>query len=315
MGETISTLVFRPPPPTPIKANKFFYLRIPKNDVHPRLSEEFSCANATCGAITSPAEMEHFFSHHDDEEEEEEDNGVNNDYNGIPTNDLLNSRNQQQKVADCANNHNNPMNNSLLASTSKSNKQSTKPNEVPPPPSYISPLTINSSTISNNNETNNNNQNNEYKIPAFFLRRKGAKLTILFSHGNAEDLGMMYRRMKEMAMLLCANVLAYDYTGYGLSTPNHTTPSEHLCYKNIQAAYHHLTKVMHIPPAEIVLYGRSLGSGPSCYLAQKTAEDGESVAGLILHSPFLSIYRIVIDCRINLVGDMFVNKSRAKDVR
>ena len=60
--------------------------------------------------------------------------------------------------------------------------------------------------------------NSVHRIPAFFIKRRGASITFLFSHGNAEDLGMMYGRMKEMARVLCVNILAYDYTGYGLST-------------------------------------------------------------------------------------------------
>ena len=61
-------------------------------------------------------------------------------------------------------------------------------------------------------------ENGVHRIPAFFIKRRGASITFLFSHGNAEDLGMMYGRMKEMARVLCVNILAYDYTGYGLST-------------------------------------------------------------------------------------------------
>jgi abhydrolase domain-containing protein 17 len=66
-----------------------------------------------------------------------------------------------------------------------------------------------------------------------------------------------------------------------------------------------------------VLYGRSLGSGPSCHLAAKTAllakhdaefasEDGP-VGGLILHAPFLSVFRVVIDTGCTLPGDKFSN--------
>jgi pimeloyl-ACP methyl ester carboxylesterase len=249
MGDTISTLVFRPPRPTPIKLNKFFYIRIPNVEQ----KKEFNCSSTSCGGM-APPEMDIF-----------------------PEKGRLNLNRGQNGNGNGANRMKDDM--SIMSSLSGSNS------------------------------------NEEYKIPAFFLRRKGAKATILFSHGNAEDLGMMYRRMKEMAMLLCANVLAYDYTGYGLSTPSNIPPSEEMCYRNIEAAYNHLTKTMRIPPSEIILYGRSLGSGPSCYLAKKTADDGESVAGLILHSPFLSIYRIVIDCRVNLVGDMFINRSKAKDIR
>ena len=117
-------------------------------------------------------------------------------------------------------------------------------------------------------------------------------MTLLYSHGNAEDLGMMYNRMKELARVLGCNVMAYEYAGYGLSEPQ-TECSEDLCYRSIDAAYSYLVNVMKIPPKKIVLYGRSLGSGPSCYMAKKTADEGKSVGGLILHSPFLSIYRVV----------------------
>jgi abhydrolase domain-containing protein 17 len=71
-----------------------------------------------------------------------------------------------------------------------------------------------------------------------------------------------------------------------------------------------------VPSQNIVLYGRSLGSGPSCHLATKTAltkKDVDSppgegpVGGLILHAPFLSVYRVVIDPGCTLYGDKFVN--------
>jgi abhydrolase domain-containing protein 17 len=60
-----------------------------------------------------------------------------------------------------------------------------------------------------------------------------------------------------------------------------------------------------------------LGSGPSCHLAAKTAlltkpdaeyasEDGP-VGGLILHAPFLSVFRVVVDTGCTLPGDKFPN--------
>lgn len=154
-----------------------------------------------------------------------------------------------------------------------------------------------------------------YRIPAFFLLNRGAKLTILYSHGNAEDLGMMYRRMKEIAKAFGVNVMAYDYPGYGLSTPQ-CKPSENLCYQAIETAYSYLVNVMKIPNSNIVLYGRSLGTGPTCYLAKKTSIDRKPVGGVILHSPYLSIYRIVVDSNaLGIIGDMFQSYKRAKYIR
>lgn len=142
------------------------------------------------------------------------------------------------------------------------------------------------------------------KVPAFFIKRRKATVTCLFSHGNAEDLGMMYSRMKELARVMCVNVMAYDYTGYGKSTGE---ANEENVFKCISAAYKYLLDIRGIKPEEIVLYGRSVGSGPTCYLAARTADEGRPVAGVILHSPFLSIFRVVVDLGFSISGDMFRN--------
>lgn len=168
--------------------------------------------------------------------------------------------------------------------------------------------------------SSNSVRKGDCKIPAFFVRRKGAQHTLLFSHGNAEDLGMMYKRMKDLALVLCVNIMAYDYTGYGLSTGSETGarqgPSENMIYRNIEAAYKYLREQRNIPASSIILYGRSLGSGPSCYLAAKTTKMGEPVGGLILHSPFLSVYKVVADVwGMDVRGDMFNNEKRAKFIR
>jgi fermentation-respiration switch protein FrsA (DUF1100 family) len=135
------------------------------------------------------------------------------------------------------------------------------------------------------------------------------------------------------------NILAYDYTGYGLSIPGpaHRNspngegndqgdgsgnrsegPSENMIYRNVEAAFRYLTRVRKIPPHKIILYGRSLGSGPACYLAAKTSLSGQPVGGLILHSPFLSVYKVVADLNgldLGMVGDIFHNEKRARNVR
>ena len=43
-------------------------------------------------------------------------------------------------------------------------------------------------------------------------------------------------------------------------------------------------------PGSILVWGRSLGTGPSCYLASK-----EKVAGILLETPFLSAFRTVTE--------------------
>src|SRR3569623_1872440 len=93
-------------------------------------------------------------------------------------------------------------------------------------------------------------------------------------------------------------------------------PSESNCYADIDCVFQYLVKEKKIPPEHIVLHGRSLGSGPSCYLAAKTTAEGRSVAGLILHAPFTSVYRVVMPdfFGYTLCGDKFPNIDRMRNI-
>ena len=112
-----------------------------------------------------------------------------------------------------------------------------------------------------------------------------ARFTILFSHGNAEDIGdieplALYLRDAGFA------VLTYDYRGYGTSEG---VPSEEKSYEDIDAAYRYLTEELKVPEEKIILHGRSLGGGPSTDLAAR-----QPVGGLILESTFTTAFRTVI---------------------
>jgi dienelactone hydrolase len=81
-------------------------------------------------------------------------------------------------------------------------------------------------------------------------------------------------------------------------------PSEEACYADIDAAYDHLIKMRKLDPKQIVLYGRSVGSGPATYLAAKLAEEKTQIGGLILECPFKSVYRIVADFGCGVLGKL-----------
>jgi abhydrolase domain-containing protein 17 len=55
------------------------------------------------------------------------------------------------------------------------------------------------------------------------LERKSAKTTILYSHGNAEDLSVIFPYLLKLAFELDSNVVSYDYNGYGESTGTYHT--------------------------------------------------------------------------------------------
>lgn len=150
------------------------------------------------------------------------------------------------------------------------------------------------------------------------------------------------------------------------------SPSEEQCYGDILLAYKYLLQIREVPAKHVLLYGKSVGSGPTCWLAQRSslgsnnvgaACDGSGVGGgggemmyedvrddgdvdyrdgrvggggasggagggnksnssscsdrtpggVILHSPFLSVIRVVLDMGFTTVGDLFPNIDRVKD--
>lgn len=55
-------------------------------------------------------------------------------------------------------------------------------------------------------------------IPLALYRKANARYTVVYSHGNATDIGAMHDRCAGIAKEVGVNVLAYDYTGYGAAT-------------------------------------------------------------------------------------------------
>ena len=143
------------------------------------------------------------------------------------------------------------------------------------------------------------------QISALYLFNPTATYTILYSHGNAEDLGRIRQRLEHLRTL-GVSVFAYDYRGYGTSQGN---PSEQNAYQDMEAAYRYLTERLGISPSHMILYGRSLGSGTSVEIASR-----EPIAGLILESPFTSTFRVIT--RIAIVPfDRFDNLRKIAKVR
>jgi len=109
------------------------------------------------------------------------------------------------------------------------------------------------------------------RIPAFHIRR-GHPFTILVSHANAEDLGIVLGFWNYMSDMLQVDVFAYEYSGYGHSTG---TPSEDNMYSDARAALQLLVEGFKLKPErDIILYGKSIGSCPTCHLASRTRVRG-----------------------------------------
>jgi pimeloyl-ACP methyl ester carboxylesterase len=115
-------------------------------------------------------------------------------------------------------------------------------------------------------------------INALHYKVENPNGVILYFHGNAGDLSR-WGNIAEYFVAQQYDVLVMDYRTYGKSTG---TLSEEGFYKDAQYCYNYLLK--QYLETEIILYGRSLGTGIASYLA---AENNPKQ--LILETPYYSI--------------------------
>lgn len=144
-------------------------------------------------------------------------------------------------------------------------------------------------------------------IATLYLPNPRASLTLLYAHGNAEDLGQLAPWLEEYRRAGFA-VLAFDYRGYGASTGG--PPSASGATRDMEAVHRHAVRTLGIAPSRIVLYGRSVGSGPATELAARLPVLG----GLVIESGFVSAFRVLTHITL-LPFDRFHNLRHIREVR
>ncbi|KAK9098355.1 hypothetical protein Syun_025400 [Stephania yunnanensis] len=145
------------------------------------------------------------------------------------------------------------------------------------------------------------------KVVATFWRHPFARFTILYSHGNAADLGQMQELFIELRAHLRVNIMSYDYSGYGASTGK---PSEFNTYYDIDAVYNCLKSEYNIKPEDVILYGQSVGSGPTLHLASGLSR----LRAVVLHSAILSGIRVLYPVKLTFWFDIFKNIDKIRHV-
>ncbi len=142
---------------------------------------------------------------------------------------------------------------------------------------------------------------------------------ILYSHGNAEDLGTALPSLLDLNRR-GYSVLAYDYPGYGRSGGK---PSEAGTNAAIRVAWDWLTgqggagaeaadgpgPSPGIEARQVIIYGYSLGGGPSIDLASQVKP-----GGLVLEAAFSTAYRVMTGIDL-FPGDRFRNIDKIDRVQ
>ncbi|XWS62212.1 hypothetical protein CRYUN_Cryun07bG0191300 [Craigia yunnanensis] len=146
------------------------------------------------------------------------------------------------------------------------------------------------------------------KIVSFYLKNPYARLTVLYSHGNAADLGQLYDLFVQLKVNLRVNLMGYDYSGYGASTGK---PSESNTYADIEAVYQCLQSEYGISQENLILYGQSVGSGPTLHLAAKLPR----LRGVVLHSGILSGLRVLCHVKFTFCFDIYLNINKIQKVK
>lgn len=86
------------------------------------------------------------------------------------------------------------------------------------------------------------------------------------------------------------NVLIVEYPGYSIYNED---KSADVVLQDSLFVFDYITKILGFESKNIFVFGRSIGSGPSCYLSSERL-----IGGLMLMSPFTSLKTVVK----NLIG-------------
>lgn len=101
--------------------------------------------------------------------------------------------------------------------------------------------------------------------------------------------------------------MAVEYSGYGLF---HGEKSADNVLNDCLAVYDFLTEEVGIAQNDIILFGRSIGSSPSCFIAKERPK----VGCMILMSPFKSLREIARDHVGKILSYLLAERYRNIDL-
>ena len=128
-----------------------------------------------------------------------------------------------------------------------------------------------------------NKTENEF-IPCIFIKSNNpSDKIIIYFHSNYEDAGNCFSFCNSMAQFLEINILIVEFPGYGIYKSKESANAD-LIINDANIIFSFINEIQGVSEDNIIIMGRSIGTGPATYLATK-----HNILSLILLSPFKSI--------------------------
>jgi hypothetical protein len=126
-------------------------------------------------------------------------------------------------------------------------------------------------------------------IPCLYLKSiMNPKKIMLAFHGNAEDISLSSPFFSSIRNYLEITILVVEYPGYSIYVDSGATAEK--IESDAEYVYNYLLVKLGYEEKNIIVFGRSIGSGPATYLGSKMRP-----ACLVLMSPFTSLKNAVRD--------------------
>lgn len=86
---------------------------------------------------------------------------------------------------------------------------------------------------------------------------------MVYFHANGEDIGLAYSFCDSLCQHMRIPLIAMEYVGYSIY-PSTEEPSEVKIVKDGENLINFLHHIMDVPYKDIIIVGRSIGTGVSC---------------------------------------------------
>lgn len=151
----------------------------------------------------------------------------------------------------------------------------------------------------------------DWSVPSDTSYSSAPRSMMIYFHANACDIGMAAPEAEWITHHTGMEVLIPEYPGYGLLDAYR--PSIRGINRAARAALRYVMRDLRIPPSRIVIFGRSLGTGPACCMVRESHQMGLPVGSVILAAPYLKLTTLVAqhthEMAANLLDDDWDNQS------